>query len=240
MENKKCEKYTLGWLREQAKKDGFDSLTDWNNWKRQKNIEEKVEEFKIRQDFLRSKIHLDELARKRGYDDNAHYDRERVKRWQHNTGICKSREENWACSQYIGIHIGENKIGNKIIPVLLEEIERHVQTSVYKFDFLLKSGIKVDIKTRVLSYRDKRVYWNFPIRHNNVPDYFILIGLDDIDNQNIIHVWLFKRNDLIRNREFWDREDFTITNREYHLSKLMRFDVTKKLGNLKDLINYDD
>lgn len=33
-ENKKYEKSTLGWLREQAKKDGFDNIRKWQNWKR--------------------------------------------------------------------------------------------------------------------------------------------------------------------------------------------------------------
>lgn len=33
--NKKCEKGTLGWLREQAKKDGFDNIGKWQNWKRE-------------------------------------------------------------------------------------------------------------------------------------------------------------------------------------------------------------
>jgi len=39
--NKKYEKGTLGWLREQAKKDGFDDLGKWNEWKREQlsNIE---------------------------------------------------------------------------------------------------------------------------------------------------------------------------------------------------------
>lgn len=32
--SKKYEKGTLGWLREQAKKDGFDDLSKWNQWKR--------------------------------------------------------------------------------------------------------------------------------------------------------------------------------------------------------------
>lgn len=34
MENKIYEKGSLGWFKEQAKKDGFDSIRDWQNWKR--------------------------------------------------------------------------------------------------------------------------------------------------------------------------------------------------------------
>lgn len=37
-ENKIYEKGSFGWLREQAKKDGFDNIRDWQNWKRYQNI----------------------------------------------------------------------------------------------------------------------------------------------------------------------------------------------------------
>lgn len=33
MKNKIYEKGTLGWLRGQVKKDGFDNIRDWQNWK---------------------------------------------------------------------------------------------------------------------------------------------------------------------------------------------------------------
>lgn len=33
VEDKTCEKGTLGWIRDQAKKDGFDSIRNWQNWK---------------------------------------------------------------------------------------------------------------------------------------------------------------------------------------------------------------
>lgn len=35
------EKGTIGWLKEQAGKDGFDNLLDWNEWKQNKNIDKK-------------------------------------------------------------------------------------------------------------------------------------------------------------------------------------------------------
>lgn len=37
MENKVYEKGTLGWFREQAKKDGFDNIRDWQIWQNQQN-----------------------------------------------------------------------------------------------------------------------------------------------------------------------------------------------------------
>lgn len=42
------EKGTLGWLRERAKKDGFDNIRDWQNWKRKK-INEKIRNGKFDQ-----------------------------------------------------------------------------------------------------------------------------------------------------------------------------------------------
>lgn len=180
------------------------------------------------------------LAERMGYEDLKEYNREKMNKWNHDHGKHKDHRDNWACSQYLGIDIAENKIANKIIPILLGEIDKHMPATRHKFDFLLKSGIKVDIKARLLSYREKRIYWDFPIKYNSVADYFILIGLDNLENLNIIHIWLFKRDDLVRNRKFWNREEICITNQDYYLSKLSRFDVTKKLGNLTGLITYDE
>lgn len=36
MNIEKCEKGSFGWFKEQAKKDGFDSIIVWNNWRRKK------------------------------------------------------------------------------------------------------------------------------------------------------------------------------------------------------------
>lgn len=36
--NKRYEKGTLGWLKEHAKKEGFDNIRDWQNWKRNSSI----------------------------------------------------------------------------------------------------------------------------------------------------------------------------------------------------------
>lgn len=38
VENKIYEKGSFGWLIEQAKKDGFENIRDWQNWKRYQNI----------------------------------------------------------------------------------------------------------------------------------------------------------------------------------------------------------
>lgn len=47
MENNIHEKNTLGWFREQAKKDGFDNVRDWQNWKSKKICQqEKIKRYK--------------------------------------------------------------------------------------------------------------------------------------------------------------------------------------------------
>ena len=47
MKENKYEKCSLGWLREQTKKDGFDNIRDWQFWKRcQKNIKN-IDQIKI-------------------------------------------------------------------------------------------------------------------------------------------------------------------------------------------------
>lgn len=51
----KYKKRTLGWLGEQAKKDGFDSIRDWQNWKREK-INELIKNGEFEQLWTKEKV----------------------------------------------------------------------------------------------------------------------------------------------------------------------------------------
>lgn len=55
-------KGTFGWFKEQAKKDGFDNIKDWQNWKREK-LNEKIRKGKFDQS-LWTKEKLIDLIRK--------------------------------------------------------------------------------------------------------------------------------------------------------------------------------
>lgn len=94
--NKKYEKGTIGWLKEQARKDGFDNLKDWNEWKKKKNektlkyhpcskaFQEKIKEVGmtgnqyiqklIEEGKLKSPTYIDnEWAKKRGHKNYVDY-----------------------------------------------------------------------------------------------------------------------------------------------------------------------
>ena len=55
MENKKYEKGALGWLKEQAKKDGFGNIRDWQNWKREKT-NKRIRQGDFNQPWTKEKI----------------------------------------------------------------------------------------------------------------------------------------------------------------------------------------
>lgn len=173
----------------------------------------------------------DSLAKKWGYKNFAEYVRE--SRW--NEGIRSPMSENEDCSQYLGIYIGEIVLSD-----IFDSVAR-MPNNNHGYDWICKNGYKIDIKTATL---DKGTnYWKFNIRYNNIADYFLLVGFDDIHGLNPIHIWLIGKNELIRKRvgngyimeKFYKRSGIQIYNDLKSSIYLQRYEWCDKLGKLKNL-----
>jgi hypothetical protein len=80
--------------------------------------------------------------------------------------------------------------------------------------------------------------WYYSISNRNGynnTDYFILSAWDDRDNLNLLHVWIFHKNDIIRGRIFWKRKGFVITNTPKKLMEFQDYELTDDLVMLKKL-----
>lgn len=165
------------------------------------------------------------LAKRKGYKNDAEYQKEYL--W--NKGIHSPISECVDYSSNFGIYIGENLFKRYIEENIFEECHNSGKGSRDGgIDFICKDfrqkfidkyqlfrleknrEYKIQLSNRCLISRNNCQYWNFShICYNYNPDYFILCGW--LDREHSLHIWMFPKNSIIRGREFWKRESFTIT-----------------------------
>lgn len=163
-----------------------------------------------------------EWARKKGYKDFNEY----LRRYRENVCITGSSKINKDCNTYFGVEIAE-----RYVSMVFEEVKR-MPPGNPGYDWLCKKGYKIQHKARCLD-GDNR--FNFPIRFNNIADYFILTAWKDRESLEPMYIWIIHRDEIIRKRKFWRREGFAITNTPYHLQEFEKFEVKDKLEKLKVL-----
>ena len=250
-ENKKYEKNTLGWFREQAKKDGFDNIPEWKKWKNSqkwyKELSNKYDkEFadwaiqnkgKIPNKWLNAgcktqQEYKNKCAQKAGFKDRKDRDRDRNREWRYENGRCLPKEFNKDCTSYFG-EFTEN--------LMIQTFEEPIRMPYGNpgFDWTCKRGDKIDNKSRCISYSNKSNWtgWQFSIRWNNIADWFILSAWDNRDSLTPLHVWAFHKDDIIGERKFWRRETFSISNTPEKLKEFEKYEITNRLDKLKELCN---
>lgn len=189
-------------------------------------------------------------AKNRGYKDINEYNREKV--W--NRGYQSPMSENLDCSNHLGIYIGERNIAKEVLSMIFEKIE-NMRCNNSGFDFICKNPIeefienrpifnfakegeyKINVKCRRLSDNSYNYNkWNFPIRYNDISDYFLLIGFNgEYDDNKLepLFAWLFRKNEIIRGRKFCEFGGFGITNNPYYLEWLRAYELKNELRRLK-------
>jgi len=63
-----------------------------------------------------------------------------------------------------------------------------------KFDFVLPTGEKIDVKAAMPSGKSSARYWNFVINGNGEADDFIFMAFDKQDSLSLCHVWIVPGN----------------------------------------------
>lgn len=174
--------------------------------------------------YLCDKCSLDRWAQSKGYEDFADYSRER--NW--NKGISSPMSENEDCAVYLGIHIAE-----RVLSKVFEDVKR-MSINNHGFDFICKKGYKIDVKSATVNRPTSNGAWSFGINHNDIADYFLLIGFDDRENLEPMHIWLFKKDEMIRGKPFHMRKGFSMEDNPINLEVYNPWELTDKLEKMKE------
>lgn len=253
---------TFGWLKEKTKEHGFGSnVREFAKWAYKngilKNYVNIHQENSIKTAKNAGFDTTGEYA-KYIYKKNIEYMREylRERNWKNNS---EPMSESKNSSSFLGVFIGEG-----IFKEYLLTIFEHVEIMDYGnpgFDFTCKNPrqefidkypqfklarnheYKIQLEAHCLYYRVGRSpCWGFQVEHNNIPDYYILIGFNTRECLDILHIWIFHRYDMIRKgnsytkkEEFWKRESITITDNQNYLKRFKRYEISYELDKLKYL-----
>ncbi len=200
-----------------------------------KQTKEYQDEMERRREFRKTREYRDAKARENGFkDDN---DRRNEQRWD-SKGVIPV-EDNEECESHIGCIIGEDRIGKPILDIMFENVDKKkFNNPGYEFvcknprqEFLDKypqfklerdKEYKIDVKTA--HFLDE--YWKYRIDHNNIPDYFLPIGLGTIDNIPR-HILFIHKDEIIRERKFWKR--IAIKIGKNYLSEFSKYDIKYEL-----------
>jgi len=100
-------------------------------------------------------------------------------------------DKNTKCSSYLGIYIAES-----LLSKVFNNVERMPNNNP-GYDFICGKGYKIDVKSSCIRYHCNRAgSWDFNIRYNKIPDYFLLIAFDNRENLNPQHIWIIPGNVL--------------------------------------------
>lgn len=231
MEDKKYEKGSLGWFKEQAKKDGFDSIPEWNKWRiKTGRLDQTAIRCKLDKENIicnnpyKSYEELNKLAIERGYLNLQDYVNKELR--VSNTKINKD------LGQYFGIHVAE-----KYVSSLFEDVIR-LPINYTGYDWICKKGYKIQHKASCLIYDDKG--WQgfaYNILNNDIADYFILTGWNNRKDLVPIFILLIHSEEIVRNKPFWVRKMFYITNKPKYLLEFEKYNLIDKLEKLKNCCN---
>jgi hypothetical protein len=117
---------------------------------------------------------------------------------------------------YLGVYIAERVLRNC-------GLFGHIEKMPYGYpgiDFICGKGFGIDLKSACLvkCKRSSNPEWHFPIRHNTVADYFLLLGFRDRKELEPLHIWLVPGY-LINNHH-----NICITNSLTGIEKWKRFE----------------
>ena len=178
----------------------------------------------LRDNRKNDEINRNNLAKKRGFKDYNDYQNYK----NHKNGICLPMSENKSCSNYLGIVVSERYLSK-----VWDNVTR-MSNNNKGYDFICGKGFKVDVKSGCLC---KNNGWSFHIRRNKIADYFLLLGFDNREDLNPLHIWLIKGDVVINGKKLGKRNDFFISQSSESLLYYSKYECKDKLNKLKDYCN---
>ena len=206
---------------EDIKKYGFENGYRFYCWLQQVGILKNPTTVRQRQ--------KDDWAKSIGFEDFNDYRRD----WYHETGRCLPSDVNEDCPAYLG-EFTEN---------LMIHRYPNAKKMCYGnpgFDYIWNET-KIDVKGKCITHRPGRLpNFNFPIRYNDIPHKFILVGYENRDNLNPLYAWEFDSCEPVKYgtgkgyilKNFWERMGFTIGYTSEGLSEFKGHQI-----NINEIIN---
>jgi len=222
--NKKGFKNRTDYLEHLAKDKGFKDLRDYHEY----------------------------IVQRRGYKDLNEY----YKEMSWNRGDHSPMSENCECPHYIGIYISQS-IAKEILSEIFGYVEEmNVNNPGYDFicrnprkefidkypQFKLENNkdYKIDSKGPRLIFNNWRdiEQWNFVINMNRTADYFLLIGINNVECNNLedifpIYIWFVHKSEIIRERKINDFVSLKVCNNYEHISALEKYELKEIRKTLK-------
>lgn len=102
--------------------------------------------------------------------------------------------ENKECAVFLGVHVAEQ---------VLSRVFKDVEIMPFGnpgYDFICKSGKRIDVKSSCLQKNHKKTTWFFNIKKNKIADFFLCLAFDNREDLNPLHAWLIpgsKLNNLV-------------------------------------------
>jgi hypothetical protein len=156
------------------------------------------------------------------------------------------------CSLYFGKYIGE-RLFCKFLLIIFESVEKTAGHNDGGVDFIcrhpkqefinrypqlrleINKEYKIQLKMRCLIYyQGMSPKWLFTIK-NDIADYFILCAWDNRENLVPLHIWMFHKDDIVRGKPFWQRQNLSITNIPNGILEFNTYELKCELDKLKEL-----
>lgn len=133
--------------------------------------------------------------------------------YNYKIGRCRPLGTSKDCASYLGVYIAE-----RILLGFFTHVER-MPNGNPGYDLVCERGFKIDVKASTLRQPTKyNGIWNFRINKNVIADYFLLIGFDDRENLNPLHVWLIPAHVIN------DHSGIGITNSDIGLERFAKYE----------------
>lgn len=209
-------------------------------YKREKEHTYKKFGFKNNNDYIIDRIkklgfenireYQNDWAKRNGYENINEYNNEK----RHERGTYQPMCINKECPLYLGVHITENVLMNKIFPDAIK-----MPNGNPGFDYLDPIYGKLDAKSSCLSGQNQ---WLFNINENKIADHFVLFGYDKRKDLDILHIWLIKNDEIIYiksyigslKRKLNEIQGITFTNSKRGLMKYKKYELVNEI---KKVIN---
>ena len=136
----------------------------------------------------------------------------------------KSMGENKDCTSYLGCYINERILKHVMPNAIL------MDSNNPGYDLVCGKGYLVDAKASALHYSKYQTpRWDFCIKKNEIPDYFLLTAYSDRESLEIIHMW------LIPAKEINDKVTVLISISSVHKWDQYKIDHTEALNCVNEM-----
>lgn len=187
-----------------------------------KGANELLDDWAIDKGYKDYDEYLDLIAIGRGFTCYEEYD----KIWEYYPGMSDPIRENRKNTRFLGVYIAESSV-NK----LFEDSQR-MRLRNPGYDIICNKGYKIDVKASTLSATNT---FGFNINENNIANYFILIGYNNIIELKPLHMWIIGSEDIIHDYPMHDWSRLMIPNEPMHIEYFQKYERIDKLNELREI-----